>query len=144
MSKSGLGLSQSSGFTIVADKLNYLRFLSHFRSVHRGAYFTELRTTTIRKLLPESWGFLCPIHTPDGSPCGLLNHLAGECKIVVAKTRDTDFDLVRKTVKKSLGLNFEFTNDSNHDNLESLLHVLLDLPLHGCLPNTFLRFQRFS
>jgi hypothetical protein len=20
-------------------------------------------------------GFLCPVHTPDGSPCGLLNHL---------------------------------------------------------------------
>ena len=133
VSKSGLGLSQSSGFTIVADKLNYLRFLSHFRSVHRGAYFTELRTTTIRKLLPESWGFLCPIHTPDGSPCGLLNHLAGECKIVVAKTRDTDFDLVRKTVKKSLGLNFEFTNDSNRENLESLLPVLLDGLLIGSL-----------
>jgi|TARA_B110000971_G_scaffold153992_1_gene157338 DNA-directed RNA polymerase I subunit RPA2 len=82
-SKSGLGLSQTSGFTIVADKLNYMRYLSHFRSVHRGAYFMELRTTTVRKLLPESWGFLCPVHTPDGSPCGLLNHLAAACFVHV-------------------------------------------------------------
>jgi DNA-directed RNA polymerase I subunit RPA2 len=76
VSATGLGLSQTSGFTIVAEKLNYFRYLSHFRSVHRGAYFMELRTTTVRKLLPESWGFLCPVHTPDGSPCGLLNHLS--------------------------------------------------------------------
>ena len=35
----------------------------------------------MRKLLPESWGFLCPVHTPDGAPCGLLNHLASMCHI---------------------------------------------------------------
>ena len=34
------------------------------------------RKATVRKLLPDSWGFMCPVHTPDGSPCGLLNHLA--------------------------------------------------------------------
>lgn len=48
VSRSGMGLSQTSGFTIVAEKLNFLRHLSHFRSVHRGAYFQELRTTTVR------------------------------------------------------------------------------------------------
>jgi len=47
-SRSGLGLSQKTGFTVVAEKLNFLRYLSHFRSVHRGAYFQELRTTTAR------------------------------------------------------------------------------------------------
>jgi DNA-directed RNA polymerase I subunit RPA2 len=43
--------------------------------------FTEIRTTSVRKLTPESWGFLCPVHTPDGSLCGLLNHLAFMCEI---------------------------------------------------------------
>lgn len=82
VSRSGLDLSQTSGFTVVAEKLNFFRYLSHFRSVHRGAYFMELRTTTVRKLLPESWGFLCPVHTPDGGPCGLLNHFTHCCRIV--------------------------------------------------------------
>ncbi|KAG1670388.1 hypothetical protein FOA52_000148 [Chlamydomonas sp. UWO 241] len=82
VSKSGLDLSQATGFTIVAEKLNFFRYLSHFRSVHRGAYFTEMRTTTVRKLLPESWGFMCPVHTPDGSPCGLLNHFTAACQII--------------------------------------------------------------
>lgn len=81
--KSGLDLSQMSGFTVVADKLNQARFSSHFVAVHRGQYFTEMKTTTVRKLLPETWGFLCPVHTPDGSPCGLLNHLAHSARAVV-------------------------------------------------------------
>lgn len=86
-SPSGLDLQQVSGFTVVAEKLNFLRFISHFRMVHRGSFFAQLKTTTVRKLLPESWGFLCPVHTPDGSPCGLLNHLAHKCKIM---TDDVD------------------------------------------------------
>src|SRR4051794_27134747 len=47
---------QTSGYTIVAEKLNFYRFISHFQCVHRGSFFTELKTTTVRKLLPESWG----------------------------------------------------------------------------------------
>lgn len=84
VSTSGLDLQQTSGYTIVAEKLNFMRYLSHFRSVHRGAFFAELKTTTVRKLQPESWGFLCPVHTPDGAPCGLLNHLSHTCSIVTA------------------------------------------------------------
>ena len=80
-SRSGLDLQQVSGYTVVAEKINFYRFISHFRMVHRGSFFAQLKTTTVRKLLPESWGFLCPVHTPDGSPCGLLNHFAHECKI---------------------------------------------------------------
>jgi DNA-directed RNA polymerase I subunit RPA2 len=56
VSPTGLDLQQASGFTIVAEKLNWYRYISHFRSVHRGAFFAELKTTTVRKLLPESWG----------------------------------------------------------------------------------------
>ena len=56
ISPSGLDLQQTSGFTIVAEKLNFYRYISHFRSIHRGAFFAELKTTTVRKLMPESWG----------------------------------------------------------------------------------------
>jgi DNA-directed RNA polymerase I subunit RPA2 len=83
VSPSGLDLQQVSGFTVVAEKINFYRFISHFRMVHRGSFFAQLKTTTVRKLLPESWGFLCPVHTPDGSPCGLLNHLSHKCKVAI-------------------------------------------------------------
>lgn len=79
ISRTNLDLMQTAGYTIVADKLNNHRYLSHFRSIHRGQYFAEMKTTTVRKLLPEAWGFLCPVHTPDGGPCGLLNHITLSC-----------------------------------------------------------------
>lgn len=45
-------------------------------------------------------GFLCPVHTPDGSPCGLLNHLAHKCRIT---TTISDTSSIRKTLV-SLGV----------------------------------------
>lgn len=88
ISSTGLDLMQVSGYTIVAERLNIFRYMSHFQSVHRGQFFTTMKTTAVRKLLPESWGFLCPVHTPDGSPCGLLNHLARECVVLAFPTTD--------------------------------------------------------
>ncbi len=67
--------------SILAERLNNSRFWAHLRSVHRGAYFVERKMTGVRKLLPESWGFLCPVHTPDGGLCGLLNHLSLGCQL---------------------------------------------------------------
>lgn len=100
VSPTGLDLQQVSGYTVVAEKINFYRFISHFRSIHRGSFFAQLKTTTVRKLLPESWGFLCPVHTPDGSPCGLLNHLAHQCQIHM---KPTDVSKVEEAVTK-LGL----------------------------------------
>ena len=42
----------------------------------------------MRKLLPESWGFLCPVHTPDGSPCGLLSHFTAMAAVVASPPPD--------------------------------------------------------
>lgn len=39
--------------TIHAERLNFHRYISHFRSVHRGSSFAKMRTTSVRKLLPE-------------------------------------------------------------------------------------------
>ena len=43
ISSTGLDLMQVSGYTIVAEKLNFLRYCSHFRSVHRGQFFMEMK-----------------------------------------------------------------------------------------------------
>ncbi|NP_001080005.1 polymerase (RNA) I polypeptide B L homeolog [Xenopus laevis] len=93
-SKTGLGMLQSSGLVVVADKLNFIRYLSHFRCVHRGAAFAKMRTTSVRRLLPESWGFLCPVHTPDGEPCGLMNHMTAACEIVTQTSYNTSLPLL--------------------------------------------------
>lgn len=43
---------------------------------------------------------MCPVHTPDGSPCGLLNHLAHKCRIT---TLPVDTSAVEKSMS-ALGL----------------------------------------
>ena len=90
-SKTGLDLMQMTGYSIIAERINNIRYVSHFRSIHRGQFFTEMKTTEPRKLLPESWGFVCPVHTPDGSPCGLLNHITMGCEVITSNYEGPDF-----------------------------------------------------
>jgi DNA-directed RNA polymerase I subunit RPA2 len=133
VSKSGLGLSQSSGFTIVAEKLNYLRYISHFRSIHRGAYFAELRTTTVRKLLPESWGFLCPVHTPDGSPCGLLTHMTASCIVTMCPKMCSLTNHLQHIIRDTISLSCQIT-PPNVKTYCSAVPVLLDGSVLGYVP----------
>lgn len=111
--KNTLGLSQTVGLSIIAERINYCRYLAHFRSVHRGQFFTTMKTTAVRYLLPESWGFMCPVHTPDGGLCGLLNHLARKCVVI---SGDTHCNKAREKLSKILGscgmLPFSIANHS--------------------------------
>jgi len=128
ISPSGLGLMQFSGLAIIADKLNYMRYLSHFRCVHRGAFFAQMRTTEVRKLLPESWGFLCPVHTPDGSPCGLMNHLSYLCEVVTHTCENEPIEFLMF----QLGMLAPNSNEATGH--KCFYPVLLDGRLIGWLP----------
>ncbi|XP_048486475.1 DNA-directed RNA polymerase I subunit RPA2 [Plutella xylostella] len=87
-----LTLPQYKGLTIVPENINRMRYMSHFKAIHRGAFFMEMRTTEARQLLPDAWGFVCPVHTPDGAPCGLLNHLTHTAQV----TQHADPNIVAK------------------------------------------------
>jgi len=128
VSSTGLDLMQVSGYTIVAERLNFLRYISHYRSVHRGQFFMTMKTTTVRKLLPDSWGFLCPVHTPDGGPCGLLNHMATLCETQcepLANTEGIEATLI------NLGVVPSGAGGSGRDGNEVLPHTYLPVCLDG-------------
>eukprot|EP01033_Poteriospumella_lacustris_P006155 gene6155-4419_t len=127
VTSSGMDLSQLSGMTIIAERLNFFRYCSHFQSVHRGQYFTTMKTTTVRKLLPESWGFLCPVHTPDGGPCGLLNHLAKDAVVVT-------YPPVKKT-PFSPHYPINYAANANKDLLNSKAYLQEMLSLLGMKPS---------
>merc|ERR1719239_1332426 len=120
-SKTGLGLMQDKGLTIMAENINRTRYMSHFRAIHRGAFFTEMRTTEVRALLPDAWGFVCPVHTPDGSPCGLLNHLSTSVELV---THLSDISQL-PAVLYMLGV-IPVQEMESSGNLSNTLDVLLD------------------
>ncbi len=100
-----------------------MRFWSHLRSVHRGAYFVEMKTTTVRKLLPEVWGFLCPVHTPDGGLCGLLNHLAMGCSLqnVVKAIEESDNEYLLKSLRE-----FGLINEQRIFSEKEFVNVIMD------------------
>ncbi|XP_052894585.1 DNA-directed RNA polymerase I subunit RPA2 [Anopheles moucheti] len=99
---SDMGLMQNSGLVILAENINRMRYMSHFRAVHRGSFFLTMRTTETRQLLPDAWGFICPVHTPDGEPCGLLNHLTADCTVSVTQDPDKVANIASTLV--SLGM----------------------------------------
>lgn len=101
-SQSGLGLMQDKGLTIVAENINRMRYMAHFKSVHRGAFFQEMRTTEPRQLLPDAWGFICPVHTPDGAPCGLLNHLTINCTVTDAPNPSKVANILKVLIELSM------------------------------------------
>lgn len=47
-------------------------------------------------------GFICPVHTPDGTPCGLLNHLSKDC--IVTQPVDQSLMTILPSVLTSLGM----------------------------------------
>ncbi|CAK9298831.1 unnamed protein product [Gordionus sp. m RMFG-2023] len=116
--KEATSIQQTSGYTIIAEKINYARYLSHFRSVHRGSHMAKTRISSIRKLSPDSWGYLCAVHTPDGAPCGLLNHFTSLCKVVSSPTyfkssHSSLFD--ENDRKKYVKFEIEHSNNSPHN-----------------------------
>lgn len=70
-----------------------------------------MKTTTVRKLLPEAWGFICPVHTPDGSPCGLLNHITLSCAPIPSESAPLTENISNfKALLASLGMNSQQTD----------------------------------
>ncbi|CAH1407605.1 unnamed protein product [Nezara viridula] len=129
-SKSGLGLMQDKGLVIIAENINRMRYMSHFRAVHRGAFFKDMRTTEARQLLPDAWGFICPVHTPDGSPCGLLNHLTKECQV----TKEPDEKLVSKLPSLLVSLGMQPWNASGKIPNKLCYVTMLDGRVVGHVP----------
>eukprot|EP00477_Mikrocytos_mackini_P001721 GAHX01001861.1.p1 GENE.GAHX01001861.1~~GAHX01001861.1.p1 ORF type:complete len:1182 (-),score=239.94 GAHX01001861.1:42-3587(-) len=72
---SNVPIKQSTGLAQRLERINFITYANNMSSVHRGSFFVDSKNTKIRKLRPETFGFLCPVNTPDGDQCGLLSCL---------------------------------------------------------------------
>ena len=127
------GIPQTEGLAIFAEKLNLLRYIAQFRAVFKGKRFVEMRDTRMRRLTADCWGFLCPVHTPDGSPCGLLNHMSHLCEVVThpfSTDKVVSFFYDHGLISSSSHL---FTGKA----VSKFYFVLLDGCLLGWIPVTF-------
>ncbi|XP_042904031.1 DNA-directed RNA polymerase I subunit RPA2 isoform X3 [Parasteatoda tepidariorum] len=78
------GLSSNSGFTVVLKRNNVFATAAQFTSVNK--FSLNFYGKNMRKYYPESWGFLCPVQTPEGENSGLHNYLSSACHILDLKT----------------------------------------------------------
>jgi len=131
VSKFNHELSQTSGLSISLERINFGRFLSYFRSIHRGKFFFELKNTSGRKLLPQSWGFLCPVHTPDGTLCGILNHISSS--VIVSLSNPLNGDSFKKFFFRYLSKNVD------KKLRESSSLFLMDGKILGFIPEFFFK-----
>lgn len=94
-----------------------------------------MKTTTVRKLLPESWGFMCPVHTPDGAPCGLLNHITISCCPLTKQTFNLQKHRNLVDVCKEHGM-IDFSDFNYVDPIHSY-PVMINGRLAGYVDNSF-------
>lgn len=70
----GSSAPATSGVSQAASRLNSLAFASHLKKVAISG--TRKTPANARQLDTSQWGYLCPFETPEGQPCGIVNHLA--------------------------------------------------------------------
>ena len=138
LSRTGLDLKQQVGYCIAAERLNIFRYVSHFRSVHRGQFFQTMKTSSPRKLLPDSWGFLCPVHTPDGGPIGLLLHIAEGCEILSSSPQENENKIKIEETLCSFGMISCRTDLHEHIGDDSYV-VVLDGIVLGYINNNLVK-----
>ncbi|KJP90237.1 hypothetical protein AK88_00085 [Plasmodium fragile] len=140
ISSENIGYQQKSGWVIGADEINSLRFITNFRAIHRGCFFQDVKVLSPRKLLGESWGFICPVHTPDGSPCGLLNHLSQFSYIHNAATNESHKFNIKLYLKK-IGVNVNLDDTSGIPTIyeDQTIPIVVD-----SVPITYISEQDFS
>ncbi|MEN2497411.1 MAG: DNA-directed RNA polymerase I subunit RPA2, partial [Marteilia pararefringens] len=121
--KNSYGLRQLSGFVMQADYINFTMFISNFCAIHRGTSFSGTTNTNVRKLLPSHWGFICPLNTPDGDPCGLLNYLTYCSSICFA---NFDKNIIRKFLHANQVLPISIGDEIESFSDNSYINVILD------------------
>ncbi|GBM52732.1 DNA-directed RNA polymerase I subunit RPA2 [Araneus ventricosus] len=88
------GLASSTGFTVTLERTNVFEVASRFDGIYK--FSMNFYAKNMRKFYPESWGFLCPAHTPEGENIGLYNHLSLGCEIVSLNSTPIEGKLLHK------------------------------------------------
>lgn len=68
--------NQKAGVAQVLSRLNYLSVLSHVRRINTPIAGKSGELVAPRKLHGTTYGFLCPVETPEGRPVGLIKQLS--------------------------------------------------------------------
>lgn len=71
--------SAATGVSQATARLNQTSYVSHLRKI--AAAGNRKTPANARQLHTSQFGLICPYETPEGQPCGVVNHMAMLCYI---------------------------------------------------------------
>ena len=104
---------------IVQDllRISYLSTISHLRRI-QTPLDSNIKLAEPRKLNTTSWGYICPVDTPDGANSGIIKNLAIGCSI-----SQSDYNIYSKFIKLFSNLTY-FISYISDTFIKSTLYVI--------------------
>lgn len=85
--------SNKVGVAQVLNRMTYISALSHLRRINTPIDKSG-KLIPPRQLHPSSWGFLCPVETPEGQSVGVVKNLSFMAHVTIASSSKPLFDFV--------------------------------------------------
>jgi len=89
--------STKVGVAQVLNRLTYVSSLSHSRRISTPTDKSG-KLIAPRKLHGTSWGYICPVETPEGQPVGIVKNLSYMAHITIPSTADPLLDIILSEV----------------------------------------------
>ena len=116
--------SNKVGVAQVLGRLNFISSISHLRRINTPIDKSG-KLVPPRQLHPSSWGYLCPVETPEGQSVGVVKNLSFMTQITIASLTVPLLQIIETEVYTPTYL------ANNEDNLGSLLLQGVKVFLNG-------------
>ena len=91
--------SSKVGVAQVLNRLTYVAALSHLRRINTPIEKSG-ELISPRKLHNTTWGYLCPVETPEGASIGIVKNLSYMCHITIPSNSDKIHEYVTSQIRK--------------------------------------------
>ena len=109
-----------AGTAQVLNRLSYQSFISHLRRVNspsdKGSGGKIIKP---RKLHGTTWGYICPVETPEGQPVGLVKNMS-----LISKITNNSNSMIIRVLLKSLIDKDNKDNDNDKDEFKLNIKLL--------------------
>ena len=97
--------SSKVGVAQVLNRLTYISSISHLRRINTPVEKSG-ELIAPRKLHSTTWGFLCPVETPEGQSVGVVKNISYLCHITIPTYSETLYTYVNPFITKFSDLSF--------------------------------------
>jgi DNA-directed RNA polymerase II subunit RPB2 len=112
------------GVAQVLNRMTYASILSHLRRINTPVEKSG-KMVPPRKLAPSSWGFLCPVETPEGPTVGVVKNLSVMTHITIISDSSSLYDIILPQIESLDKVNRMRVNYVLNDNSKKYYDIKL-------------------